>query len=725
MSDPVRIEPERLLAQTAWVRRLALSLSRDESSADDLAQEALAMALRKPPSAAQSEGALRAWFAAVTRNLAIHRARGDSRRDRREREVARPELERSQDRLRELEELRSELVKHVLTLPELSQQVVLLHFFEELDSAEIARRLGVPDSTVCNRLRRALAELREKIERKHGSDWRNLCLFALPPTGAKLAAGSGSLAAVFVMGNGWMLVGALVLLAGSSWFALGSSNAGLPARLELDSPALSPTAALETPLSSSSPAAARENMQPSAAGLAAATLYCQGEVRSTDGTRIEQAVIIVRDAGLAEVARQERVRGWFALSGLAPGHYTLEAAADLFRKRSVEFELSGSENPARVDVVMQPTLLLQVRIVDAQGQPLGRDASGRKLEREQGVCAVATRSKPRAQLPPSPSEYVWFEMGHWFSQAASGHVADPLLAAGSTGALELFEDLPCYVSLVVRGAVQESRLVTRVDERIDFRLEDSALVTAKASARMRFVDAQSGAPLAGLGVELGPAWRTGVQKSTDARGEVTFEDEPLIPIALVYRGIRRPIQLRPGENELGTIAVPALRKLHVRIVDEAGQSIAGEGSWIALDSSFGPQSFDSYQQWRVAAGGTAEIDALACRLRVCAYPNSSQDWTSIGTLVEAGTEPLEVVLHAQRGVEVDLACPGEGTADRSLVFIAPDGAACLRVYSREGSTTRQRLAPGEYEVELWEGERRLSKRKVQVTPETRRLEFGP
>src|SRR5690349_11176777 len=232
MDEPVPIDPERLLAQTAWVRRLARSLARDEASADDLVQETFVAALRRPPGGAVSDGRLRAWFGFVLRNMAIRRTRSELRRGEREQRSLEAGRTDSDERAEELEELRAELFRHVKALAEPARQVVLLRYFEELDSAEIARRLGVPDSTVRNRLKRALAELRERLQRDHGPDWRNLCLFVLPNTGAQVAVGAGAVAAA--AGGLWIAgsalgLGALVLVL---WITMHGSDSRVdPERL--------------------------------------------------------------------------------------------------------------------------------------------------------------------------------------------------------------------------------------------------------------------------------------------------------------------------------------------------------------------------------------------------------------------------------------------------------------------------------------------------------------
>ena len=80
MSVPITYAPEELLAQVGWVRALAAQVARDSHAADDLAQEALFVALRGDAGRARS---LRGWLAAVTLRLERTRRRGEARRGQR------------------------------------------------------------------------------------------------------------------------------------------------------------------------------------------------------------------------------------------------------------------------------------------------------------------------------------------------------------------------------------------------------------------------------------------------------------------------------------------------------------------------------------------------------------------------------------------------------------------------------------------------------------------
>src|SRR4051812_41268840 len=86
IEDPTA--PEALLQQADFVRALARSLLGDEHLADDVAQETWIAAIERSPSRIEN---VRAWLATVARNFAARVRRGEERRVRREREVARPE----------------------------------------------------------------------------------------------------------------------------------------------------------------------------------------------------------------------------------------------------------------------------------------------------------------------------------------------------------------------------------------------------------------------------------------------------------------------------------------------------------------------------------------------------------------------------------------------------------------------------------------------------------
>ncbi len=168
---------EQLMAEMAWIRRLARALVKDAAAADDVAQETWLVATEQQP---ETNRPLRPWLARVVVNLVRTRRKASARRDQREaafddgRQVATPA------ELIERVELQRAVADEVLALAEPYRSTVLLHFVEGLGSAEIARRLGIPDGTVRRRLKVALDQLREAMHKRTDSPRRGW-LAALAP----------------------------------------------------------------------------------------------------------------------------------------------------------------------------------------------------------------------------------------------------------------------------------------------------------------------------------------------------------------------------------------------------------------------------------------------------------------------------------------------------------------------------------------------------------------
>jgi len=162
----------RVVAERAWLHRLAGRI--DYARAEDLAQETLLAALVAPAPC----GRVRAWLAAILRNLARETRRREGRRTRREERAARAEAYPAEDPARM--EAHARVAAALGDLAEPYRATVRLHFLEGFSLAEIARQGGLKDSTVRNRLRRGLARLRARLEEEFGGTPLALAPLALP-----------------------------------------------------------------------------------------------------------------------------------------------------------------------------------------------------------------------------------------------------------------------------------------------------------------------------------------------------------------------------------------------------------------------------------------------------------------------------------------------------------------------------------------------------------------
>jgi RNA polymerase sigma factor (sigma-70 family) len=189
--------PDELVADLGWLRRVARALVHDAATAEDVAQDAWLAASEHPPA---TPGPMRPWLRSVVGNLVRMRHRSNRRRQAREFVSATlvPPDPPSPAEIVERVELQRVLADEVLALREPYRTTVLLRFFTKLSSAEIARRLGVPDSTVRRRLKIALDELRARLDTRNdgpGSGW----LAALVPFARLPASGPAAVATLGVL----------------------------------------------------------------------------------------------------------------------------------------------------------------------------------------------------------------------------------------------------------------------------------------------------------------------------------------------------------------------------------------------------------------------------------------------------------------------------------------------------------------------------------------------
>jgi RNA polymerase sigma factor (sigma-70 family) len=165
-ADPRHLDPSQLECEARKLRALARGLVGDAATADDLAQQAWLTALRNPPRPGWSLGA---WLHGILRRHARQRQRDEARRIARERRAAGRDVDRvAPDPVEQLGRL--DLLRHLLdevrALDEPFRSAVLLRFFDGLDTAAAAARLGVPEATVRSRLHRGLERLRARLDQR-------------------------------------------------------------------------------------------------------------------------------------------------------------------------------------------------------------------------------------------------------------------------------------------------------------------------------------------------------------------------------------------------------------------------------------------------------------------------------------------------------------------------------------------------------------------------------
>lgn len=202
-------EPAHVLLQhQTFLRALARRLVMPDE-ADDLAQDAWVRALERPPRTTEN---LRGWLRKVTRNLASNRHRKAGGRADGEQRAARAEEVDAADVDVAQAELQRAVLDAVLALDEPYRATILARTFRGQSAREIATETGVPIATVRSREQRALARLREHLDRRSGGDraaWVGglACLIA---SGEPVPAGVGALAGGAVAALAVALAGVLI-----------------------------------------------------------------------------------------------------------------------------------------------------------------------------------------------------------------------------------------------------------------------------------------------------------------------------------------------------------------------------------------------------------------------------------------------------------------------------------------------------------------------------------
>jgi RNA polymerase sigma factor (sigma-70 family) len=483
---------EEVLAQRAWIRRLAQRLVVDEAERDDIIQQAWVEALTKPNRAR----AVRPWLFGLVRNVARMELRRDVRRRHREEATAVAEATPGPDELVERVELERQVAAAVLAIAEPYRQTLLLRYYEELEPTEIARRLRIPAGTVRWRLKQALAQLRASLDEQFNGDRRRWGL-ALIPTAAGVPGGAAKLAVVTIGGALLMkallkliggVLGLLLLLWGGLHWYRGQAPRDEVTRAAAGAPWRSRAGAH----TATQPSATVEGVKiPLWFGQrGAAVRRIAGRVTSggapVDGATVELGSAL-SDAGVMPViTRRTGSDGGFDFGAQPPAPYSLAASA-------------RGHSPA--------------------------------------VVEVDTRD------PTSAAEHIELRLAGCDS-ALFGHVNDS--SGGTIAGARVCHALPranaCVISddkgnyeacLSPRQSAVEisARGYGTVDERVTFtsrRMQRDFLLTPEATIVGRVVRAADGSPVAGaqvrsVGIEQGSArWSAAASTVSDAQGRFTL-----------------------------------------------------------------------------------------------------------------------------------------------------------------------------------------------------------
>ena len=156
-------QDEQYTELSRHLRTLALRLVHEESSADDLVQEAWLAALDQPPSRVRN---INAWLRQVVFNTARRSYRNSKRRREIEAFTA-PDESIDEEPEFVVRSTHAMLRETVAELRDPYRTALILRYFDELSVKEIAERVGHSPATVRSQIKRGLDQMREVLDRRH------------------------------------------------------------------------------------------------------------------------------------------------------------------------------------------------------------------------------------------------------------------------------------------------------------------------------------------------------------------------------------------------------------------------------------------------------------------------------------------------------------------------------------------------------------------------------
>ncbi len=657
MNDRPPPDVEQLLRHARWVRALACRLVADPGRADDIVQDTWVAALEHGP---REEHSIRAWLGRVVANFAFQQRRSEGARTRREHCVASPEPLPSVAEMAARAELERKLVSEVLALDEPYRSTVLYCYFENRSAVEVARELGVPTSTVRNRLKRALELLRARLGAEERASWQWCLGGALTPavTGGTATSSGTSITGALSMA----LKAKLVVTLASAAVITG----GVLLWRELDhEPGASAT---------SHDSAALDHAPPEA-----------------PDTR--DSMTVPEIAAVDNLGSPRRTRVTTVSVSEIPVHGSLVISV-----RFIDHNGASVTRP----------------LPERQQSPwiLGLDET---------LCAIATRDPPTALAPVTELRLVgnYTPAGRPLPGTRL-HV--PGVPAGCAGVIELQEPLPAYVSSVLDGIVLETQVVDATTREVTFVIAHDDLVARTSTLRFRLLS-EDGSAIEKAGIALLPiAARLHANPVMSPLPEGVCDRDGL-PSGTYQMQIRVPgrehvnrvIALAPGQvTDLGSITVRDGALLGVNVVDENGAPVSLPVEWARASERTRPCYMPP-----VGSGAPAdrffeaELPRDGVLLRI-----ADPAWAVNPIVVDTSAERTDgITLIARQGTQVTIRVRAPERACE-LRLLDSTGLEIWRELVVEAGTLTVRVLPGSYELvrRVGANEQRLQEVAVETTP---------
>lgn len=414
-------------------------------------------------------------------------------------------------------------------------------------------------------------------------------------------------------------------------------------------------------------------------------------------------------------AREEP--GRYSLRLSSSGTWRIRARVPGFAESWTEIEVANLDEERHVELTLASVPTLRVLLLTPTGAAFENARPSKLLTPE----PIATREPP----------------GRWLAhdEVDPERCADLIrrdrteLDLRYLGLLELRCEPPLWVALVLGSDVLDSRRVEPGDEEVVFELDPEAYSRDFAELRFRLVDATSGQYLPNVGFLLHRTAHEHEFVSRQSEDGLRFENVPAGPLRLDLSApdhARRTLELVLGRGELRDLGEVALEsekpgQVHVRVAGREGVEFV-HFEWASTEASNvypGGIGFRSVDE-SLVPDGSADVDVPHGRFVVWAEGRRGEDHlASRRQILDVGEDRFDVALELRSTAALAFEPPS-----RSLRVVVTDDtgfAVFGSVLEAAVGMLRLELVPGEYELEVHDGDTSVRRFRVALPPEGMRV----
>lgn len=335
-----------------------------------------------------------------------------------------------------------------------------------------------------------------------------------------------------------------------------------------------------------------------------------GRITTADGSPVPEEVSVSFRRGRT-FRSGTQVGDRYAVAALAPGTWSVRAAADAFTVLEYEHELGG-EAVQTLDLELRPAHVVTVYITDLEGAPLLRSDAVKDLGLLWGLHVVATEAPLIGDLPPTDSASVG-DIGIGRFRNAHG-VPGPSRADEADGELWLDRPPPANAAVLLRHVVLAQAPIAPGQHELRFTIGADLLRSKFGTVKLRLVDGATGQPIAGVRVGLSTAQGGGAGAKTNESGEVTVDRVMPGLLALeIWSGEGREswwdeVRVAAGQVvDLGDISLHPTLEVQGRVLQPDGTAAQAYVQWTDLGTMDHPRELVDRRSFRVDAEGAFKM----------------------------------------------------------------------------------------------------------------------